>query len=82
MELCVTMSWHLAAVCGAVWTRWEAGPVRGTAVAPVGTMSAVDSAEAVGWSGGRVGMVVGGSRNNRTGEGEGEQAGNARKIPA
>lgn len=56
--------------------------MRGTAVAPVGTMSAVDSAEAVGWSGGRVGMVVGGSRNNRKGEGEGEQAGNARKIPA
>lgn len=81
----MTMGWHLDVAdcrCGAVWIRWEVEPVRGTAVAPVGTMSAVDSAEAVGWSGGSVGMVVGGTRNNRKGEGEGQQEGNARKNPA
>lgn len=43
---------RLAGVCGAVWTRSEVGPVRATAVAQIGTTRAVNSAEAVGGSGG------------------------------
>lgn len=43
---------RLAGVYGAAWTRSDVGPVRATAAAQIGATRAVNSAEAVGWSGG------------------------------